>query len=67
MQLLTISLKSILSEKKKNISLLVAVAVATIIALLSISINVSFALKTVEELQAFSPILVFYTQDSANA
>lgn len=67
MQLLTISLKSILNEKKKSISLMVAVAVATIIALTSITINVSFALKTVDELRSFIPLLVLYTEQSTNA
>ena len=62
MQLLRISLMSILSEKKKSISLLVAVSIATIVSLLSISINMSFAVATVEDLREFAPILIIYTQ-----
>ena len=67
MQLLLTSFKSILSEKKKSLSVLFVVAVATTFALLSISISMSFALKTVDELQEFMPVLVIYTQSTGTA
>ena len=67
MQLLITSFKSVLSEKKKSLSVLFVVAVATIFALLSISISMSFALKTVGELQEFMPVLVIYTQSTGTA
>ena len=67
MQILLASVKGVLSDKKKSLGVVCAVALATVLTLLTISISMSFALKTVDELRTFSPILILYTQLSNNA
>ena len=67
MQMLTSSLKSLVYEKKKSLVVIGLVAFATIVALLSISIVMSFVVKTFGELEGFSPILRLYTTETAGA